>query len=137
MAGQVWINLPVKDLNKSKSFFTEIGFSLNEGFGNADDQASLVIGDKNVILMLFPESTFQKFTGNNISDTTKGTEVLFSIGAESKEEVDEMVSKAVKAGGTIYGQPHDQGWMYGAGFVDLDGHRWNLLYMDMSQFPVK
>lgn len=137
MAGQVWINLPVKDLNKSKAFFTEIGFSLNEGFGNADDQASLVIGDKNVILMLFPESTFQKFTGNNISDTTKGTEVLFSIGAESKEEVDEMVSKAVKAGGTIYGQPHDQGWMYGAGFADLDGHRWNLLYMDMSQFPVE
>ncbi|WP_141499897.1 VOC family protein [Paenibacillus luteus] len=137
MAGQVWINLPVKDLNKSKAFFTEIGFSLNEGFGNADDQASLVIGDKNVILMLFPESTFQKFTGNNISDTTKSTEVLFSIGAESKEEVDEMVAKVVKAGGTIFGQPNDQGWMYGAGFADLDGHRWNLLYMDMSQFPVE
>ncbi|MEK4061548.1 MULTISPECIES: VOC family protein [unclassified Paenibacillus] len=103
MAGQIWINLPVKDINKSKDFFTEIGFSLNQGPGNADDKASLVIGDKNVIVMLFTESTFERFTGNDIADTTKGTEVLFTIGADRKEEVDEMVTKVVKAGGSIYG----------------------------------
>ncbi|WP_379146877.1 VOC family protein [Paenibacillus sp. sgz500992] len=137
MAGQIWINLPVKDINKSKDFFTEIGFSLNQGHGSADDKASLVIGDKNVIVMLFTESTFERFTGNNIADTTKGTEVLFTIGADSKEEVDEMVTKVGKAGGSIYGKPHDQGWMYGAGFADLDGHRWNVLYMDMSKFPAE
>lgn len=137
MAGQIWINLPVKDINKSKDFFTEIGFSLNQGPGNADDKASLFIGDKNVIVMLFTESTFERFTGNHIADTTKGTEVLFTIGADSKEEVDEIVTKVVKAGGSIYGKPHDQGWMYGAGFADLDGHRWNVLYMDMSKFPAE
>jgi uncharacterized protein len=62
---------------------------------------------------------------------------LLSFDAESKEVVDEMLEKAVKAGGTIYGEPHDQGWMYGAGFTDLDGHRWNVLYMDMSNMPEK
>jgi predicted lactoylglutathione lyase len=137
MTKQIWINLPVKDLEKSKEFFTQLGFSLNPGPGNTDDKASLVIGDKNVIVMLFPEPTFTKFTGNDIADTKQGTEVLISIDAESKKEVDEMVKKVVEAGGTIYGKPNDQGWMYGAGFADLDGHRWNVLYMDMSNMPEK
>ncbi|BBH20115.1 glyoxalase [Paenibacillus baekrokdamisoli] len=135
MTKEIWINLPVKDVKKSKEFFIQLGFSLNPRHGNTDDKASLVIGDKNVIVMLFPEPTFKKFTGNEIADTKQGTEVLISIDAESKEEVDEIVKKAVKAGGTIYGKPHDQGWMYGAGFADLDGHRWNVLYMDMSKMP--
>lgn len=135
MPNQMWINLPVKDLNKSKEFFAQLGFSLNRGPGNDYDNASLVIGDKNVIVMLFPESIFKKFTGNDIADTTRGTEVLFTIGAESKEEVDEMVKKVVKAGGTIHDKPDEQGWLYGAGFADLDGHRWNVLYMDISKMP--
>jgi len=136
VAKQIWINLPVKDLNESKEFFTQLGFSVNRGPGNTDENASLVIGDKNVVVMLFPEPTFKKFTGSDIANTTQGTEVLITIGAESKEEVDEMVKKVVKAGGTIHDKPDDnQGWLYGAGFADLDGHRWNVLYMDMSKMP--
>lgn len=138
MTKEIWINLPVKDINKSKEFFTQLGFLLNPGPGNTADSASFLIGNKKVVMMLFTESTFKNFTGNEIADAKKATEVLFSIDAESREEVDEMANKAVKAGGTIFGQPKEsQGWMYGCGFADLDGHRWNVLYMDMSKMPGK
>lgn len=135
MTKEFWINLPVKDLNKSKEFFAKLGFSFHPRHSNSDDAAGLVIGDKNVIVMLFPEPTFQKFTGNEVADTKQATEVLLSIDAESREEVDVLVKKAVMAGGTIFSEPQGQGWMYGAGFADLDGHRWNVLYMDMSKMP--
>lgn len=135
MTKEFWINLPVKDLNKSKVFFTKLGFSFHPRHHNSNDAAGLLIGDSNAIVMLFPESTFKSFTRNDISDTKQATEVLLSIDAASKEEVDEMILKAVEAGGTIYSEPHDQGWIYGAGFIDLDGHRWNVLYMDMSKMP--
>ncbi|SDN18626.1 hypothetical protein SAMN04487897_10261 [Paenibacillus sp. yr247] len=135
MTKEFWINLPVKDLNKSKEFFTKLGFSFHPRHSNSDDAAGLLIGDSNVIVMLFLESTFKRFTRNELADTKLGNEVLLSFDAQSKKEVDEMIEKAVKAGGTIYGEPLDQGWMYGAGFTDLDGHRWNVLYMDMSMTP--
>jgi len=87
---------------------------------------------------LFTEATFKNFTGNEIPDSNEGTEVLFSIGAENREEVDEMAEKVVKAGGTIYAEAEDNdSWMYGCGFADLDGHRWNVLYMDMSKMPME
>lgn len=135
MTKEFWINLPVKDLNKSKEFFTKIGFSFHPRHLNSNDAAGLLIGESNTIVMLFPESTFKSFTRNDISNTQQATEVLLSIDAASKEEVEEMVQKAVAAGGTIYSEPSGQGWMYGAGFADLDGHRWNVLYMDMSKMP--
>ncbi|WAH35953.1 VOC family protein [Alicyclobacillus dauci] len=80
-------------------------------------------------------SSFERFIGTKIADTTQGTEVLLTIGADSEGEVDEMITKVIKAGGSIFGKPTDHGWMYGAGFADLDGHRWNVLYMDMSKMP--
>ncbi len=87
-------------------------------------------------MMLFTEPAFKTFTRNEIVNTKQGTEVLLSIDVESREEVDEMAAKAVKAGGTLYAEPGDnQGWMYGCGFADPDGHRWNVLYMDMSKMP--
>ncbi len=136
MTKDLWINLPVKDLAKSKEFFTKLGFSFNTKYGNTDISAGLIIGNKSMVVMLFAESTFEKFTKNKITDTKQSTEVLFSIDAESREEVDELAKKVVKAGGTIYGEPgENQGWMYGCGFCDLDGHRWNILYMDMSKMP--
>ncbi|MFJ7934386.1 VOC family protein [Sporosarcina sp. NPDC096371] len=134
MTKQIWINLPVKDIKKSRAFFTKLGFSHNTEHGNQDDSAGFFIGDKNVVIMLFTEPTFKMFTRNEITDTRQSTEVLFSIDAESREEVDEMAKKAVEAGGTIFGEPEEQqGWMYGCGFADLDGHRWNVLYMDLSK----
>src|SRR6185436_11940786 len=136
MTKDIWINLPVKDINKSKEFFTKLGFANNPGPGNSDVSTSFLIGSKKVIVMLFAESVFKNFTRNNIPDTKQSTEVLFSFDAESREEVDELAKKVKEAGGTLYGEPgENQGWMYGCGFCDLDGHRWNVLYMDMSKMP--
>lgn len=98
--------------------------------------ASFFLGEKNVAVNFFTEEIFKSFSGNEISDTTKGTEALFSIDAQSPSEVDEMAKKAVEAGGKLYGSPGEKdGWMYGCGFTDLDGHRWNVLYMDMEKMP--
>ena len=136
MTKELWINLPVKDLKKSKEFFNKLGFSFDEKYTNSDEGACLVIGEKNIVVMLFTESAFKNFTGNKIPDSKQGTEVLFSIDAESRQEVDEMAEKVVKAGGTIYAEAEDNdSWMYGFGFSDLDGHRWNVLFMDMSKLP--
>ena len=136
MAKDIWINLPVKDLAKSKEFFTAIGFSLNPGPGNSEVSASFAIGDKEVILMLFSEAVFETFTGNRIPDANQGTEVLFSLGVGSRGEVDQLAKLVAEAGGTVFSGPQEsQGWMYGCGFADLDGHRWNALYMDMSSVP--
>ncbi|MCJ8008309.1 VOC family protein [Lederbergia wuyishanensis] len=133
MTKQFWINLPVNDVAKSKEFFTKLGFTCSTKHGGF---AELTIGDNNVQVMLFPESTFMNFTSNEIIDTKKSTEVLFSIDAESREEVDNMAKTAEDAGGTIFGKPGEsQGWMYGCVFADLDGHRWNVLYMDMDKMP--
>ena len=136
MTKEIWINLPVKDAKKSREFFLAMGFKINPRHGNTDNSASLFIGDKNVVLMLFEEQAFKSFTNHEITNTTQSTEVLFSIDAESKEEVDEMAAKAVAAGGSSPHQPKEmQGWMYGCLFMDPDGHRWNVLYMDMSKMP--
>jgi uncharacterized protein len=135
-AKDIWINLPVKDVSKSKEFFTKLGFSFSTEYGNGNDCAGLLVGSKKTVIMLFLESTFKKFIGSEIADTKLGTEVLFSFSAENKDEVDEMAKKVTDAGGTIFGKPSDiQGWMYGFGFIDPDGHRWNSLYMDMSKMP--
>ncbi len=133
MTKEIWINLPVADLNRSKEFFTKIGINVS---ASSNEMIKMVIGDNKVIIMLFPERAFKKFTGNDLVDTQKNTEVLFSISAESKEEVNDFAKKVKLAGGTIFGEPKEnQGWMYGCGFTDLDGHRWNVLYMDMSKMP--
>ena len=138
MTKEFWINLPVKDIAKSKEFFTKLGFSFSTQYGNGTDMAGLMIGEKKIMVMLFAEATFKKFTKNELTDTKKSTEVLFSFDAENKEEVDEMAKKAATAGGTVFSKPADcEGWMYGCGFADLDGHRWNILYMDMSKMPKK
>lgn len=136
MTREIWINLPVGDVNRSREFFLSIGFLLNKQHGNTSESASLLVGSKQIVLMLFPEATFRMFTGAPASDTSMGAEVLFSIDAESREEVDEMARNVVKGGGTIYSAPGDSGgWMYGFGFTDPDGHRWNVLHMDFSKMP--
>jgi predicted lactoylglutathione lyase len=134
MTKQLWLNLPVKDLEKSKKFFSELGFSFNTEHGNSPVSASLVVG-KNV-LMLFDEASFKNFTKTEIADTAKSNEILISIDVESKEEADELAKKVTNAGGIIYAGPGEKdGWMYGFAFTDLDGHRWNVLYMDISKMP--
>ena len=129
MAKECWINLPVKDLEKSKGFFKALGFRLNERFSDSDAMAGVVIGSHNAMVMLFPEETFMSFTNNTIADTETCTEFLISISVENEDEVQELTHKAAAAGGIIFAEPGERNGMYGAGFCDLDGHRWNLLVM--------
>lgn len=136
MTKEVWINLPVKDLARSRTFFNAIGFTIDQSAGNPNTMVSLLLGSKPVRVMLFEESTFKHFTSHAITDTKQSSEVLISFDAESREEVDALAEAVVKAGGALYGKPSDvQGWMYGFGFTDPDGHRWNALYMDMNKMP--
>jgi uncharacterized protein len=131
MSQEIWINLPVNNVEKSTAFFNEIGLQA-VNVGNA--RAKLTIGQTTIVL--FPNAAFEKFTHSKTADTSICAEVIFSIGAESREEVDAFIQKVEVAGGSIFGKPSEiDGWMYGAGFTDLDGHRWNLLYMDKSKMP--
>lgn len=133
---QVWLNLPVKDIKRSKQFFDEIGFKSNPRHEADEHLASYLIGESNFVVMLFPDSTFKGFVQSEIADTSKGAEVLINVDAQSKEEVDEMAEKVRMAGGKIYAEPREsEGWMYAFGFEDPDGHRWSMLHMDMSKFP--
>jgi len=136
MSRELWLNLPVREPERAKAFYTQLGFRLNEKYASQDGSFCLVVGENQVVLMFFPESAFQGFAGNAVADSSRGTEVLFSLGANSRDEVDAIALKAERAGGTVFSKPGEKsGWMYGCGFTDLDGHRWNAVYMDMSKMP--
>ncbi len=130
MATKIFVNLPVKNLNKSIMFFTQLGFSFNPQF--TDETATCMIVSGDIFVMLLVEDKFKTFTPKQICDTSKYSEVLICLSLESRVKVDEMVQKAVAAGGTTYSQPQDHGFMYGHGFQDLDGHIWELIYMEPS-----
>ncbi|MFV8373768.1 VOC family protein [Flavobacterium sp. LB1P62] len=135
MIKKVWLNLAVKNIEISKKFFLEIGFSFN-GQYDTSHSTCLLVGETNFGVMLFEENQFASCIQNKVTDTTVSSEILISIDAESKEEVDEFAKKVEAAGGTVFAKPaENQGWMYGCGFADLDGHRWNMLYMDFSKVP--
>lgn len=133
MATKIFVNLPVKDLKKSINFFTQLGFSFNPQF--TDEQATCMIIGENIFAMLLVEERFKDFTKKPISDARKSTEVLLALDAASRANVDTMIGNAVKAGGLTYADPQDHGWMYGHSFADLDGHQWEILYMDESAIP--
>jgi uncharacterized protein len=130
MATQIFVNLPVKDLNRSVEFFTKLGFKFNPQF--TDETATCMIVSEAIFVMLLTEAKFKTFTPKEVCDATKSTEVLVCLSSESRAEVDELVRKAVAAGGTTYNEPQDHGFMYGHGFQDLDGHIWELIYMEPS-----
>ena len=130
MATKIFVNLPVKNLKQSVGFFTKLGFSFNPQF--TDDSATCMVVSEDIFVMLLTETKFKTFTPQEICDTTKSTEVLVCLSTESRAKVDEMVRKAVAAGGTTYNEPQDHGFMYGHGFQDLDGHIWELIYMEPS-----
>jgi len=130
MATQIFVNLAVKNLDKSKTFFEKLGYKFNPQFTN-ENAACMIISDT-IYAMLLTEPFFKGFTPKNIVDSKKATEVLVCLSADSRAEVDEIVRKAVAAGGRIYNEPQDHGFMYGHGFEDLDGHLWELAYMEPS-----
>ena len=124
------MNLPVQDLKGSKGFFTELGFEFNPEF--SDDKAACMIVDQNILVMLLERDRFKDFINGEIADATKTTEVLTALSADSRQQVDETVAKAVAAGGKSWKPLFDEGPMYGGSFQDLDGHVWELLYMEQQ-----
>ena len=135
MTKEIWLNLPVKDIGKTKEFFEKIGFTPNDKYSNPE-MTGFIVGQKAMAVMFVAEETFKSFSKSEISDSAKGAEILISFDAESRAEVDETASRVFDAGGTIFSEPAEiQGWMYGFGFSDLDGHRWNMLFMDFSKMP--
>jgi uncharacterized protein len=128
MPSNIFINLPVKNLKQSIEFFANLGFSFNAQF--TDETATCMIVAANIFVMLLTEKKFQSFTPKKICDATKSTEVLVALSMDDRAAVDGMVRKAVAAGGTTYNEPRDHGFMYQHGFADLDGHIWEIFWMD-------
>lgn len=135
MHKQIFVNLPVRDLPKSKRFFEALGLGFNAQFTN-DQAACLELGE-NIFAMLLTEDFFKGFTSKTLCDTTKSTEVLLCLSCEDRKEVDAQVARALAAGGTVPREPQDMGFMYSHSFEDLDGHTWELVYMDMKAVPAQ
>ncbi|WP_148714009.1 VOC family protein [Chitinolyticbacter meiyuanensis] len=133
MSRQIFVNLPVRDLPRTKEFFAALGFEYNAQFTN--EQAACMVVSNDIYVMLLVEEFFKTFTAKKLVDAHSATEVLVCLSCDSRSEVDALVAKAVAAGGKIPRPPQDYGFMYGHAFEDLDGHIWELAYMDMSQVP--
>jgi predicted lactoylglutathione lyase len=130
MATKIFVNLPVKDLKRSVTFFTALGYKFNAQF--TDENATCMVVSEDIYVMLLVEPFFKTFTNKEIADAHKTVETLVCFSADSREEVDAMVSKAVAAGATVPRAAQDHGFMYAHGIEDLDGHIWEWTYMDPS-----
>ncbi|MGQ0442216.1 MAG: VOC family protein [Methylophilaceae bacterium] len=128
MEPQIYVNLPVKNLNQSIAFFTQLGFKFNPQF--TDENATCMIIGEDSFVMLLIEGFFQTFTNKSIADAKSTTEVLLCISVQSRPEVDSMVKKAIAAGGKSHQKPQDHGFMYMHGFEDLDGHLWEIMFVE-------
>lgn len=133
MFRQIFVNLPIKDMARSQAFFKSLGLTFNPQFTN-EQGACLEIGE-NFYAMLLVEPFFQGFTKLPISDAKKATEVLIALSVGSRAEAEEVVRKAVAAGATTPNAPTDHGFMFQHGFADLDGHQWEVFWMDESAAP--
>ena len=130
MATKIFVNLPVKDLQKSIEFYTKLGYNFNPQF--TDETATCMIISEDIYAMLLTHDKFKSFTAKEICDTTKATSALISLSCESRAQVDELVAKALAAGGATSSEPTDHGFMYSHDYEDLDGNGWGLFWMDPS-----
>jgi predicted lactoylglutathione lyase len=128
MARSIFVNLAVRDLKRSVDFFTQLGFQFNAQF--TDESATCMIISDQAYVMLLVHDRFKDFTRKQIVDSHAQTEVLLALSAESREVVDEMVNRALAAGGAPANEPQDHGFMYGWSFQDPDGHIWEVVWMD-------
>jgi uncharacterized protein len=128
MNKQIFVNLSVKDLKRSMDFFSKLGYTFNPQF--TDDKAACMVISNEIYAMLLIEDFFKSFTFKDIVDTKKAAECTVALSCESKAEVDSLVEKAVKAGGVSSQPVSDMGFMYSRSFQDLDGHIWEILWMD-------
>ena len=128
MATKIFVNLPVKDLNRTIEFFTKLGFTFNPQF--TDENATCMIIGEDIYVMLLVERFFKTFIKKEIFNVTKDAEVIVALSAESREKVDQMMNRVLEAGGKESRDPQDHGWMYGRSFQDIDGHLWEIIYMN-------
>ena len=135
MPRNLYVNLPVKDLERTVDFFTALGFAFNPMF--TDENATCMIVNDGTSVMLLVESYFATFTGKPVADARAVTETLLAISVDSRAEVDDLVAKALARGASEYAEPKDYGFMYQRGIADLDGHQWEVFYMDEAQFPAQ
>jgi predicted lactoylglutathione lyase len=133
MGTPAFIHLPVKDVDRSVAFFTKLGYSFNPELSGED--AGCMIVNELLNVMLLPEKFFNTFTEKTICDTAKSAEMIITVSAASREAVYEMGRNVIKAGGILPTPKLDTGWMYSQGFQDLDGHLWDVLYMDVEAVP--
>jgi predicted lactoylglutathione lyase len=130
---QIFVNLPVRDLERSKRFFGDLGFSFEPKF--TDENAACMVVSDTIFVMLLVESFFKTFIDKPVCDATRSAEVLVCLSCDSRAEVDRLVAKAVAAGGTAPREPKDYGFMYQHGFQDPDAHIWELVYMVPGEQP--
>jgi len=133
MAKKIFINLPVADLKKAMAFYTAIGFTNNPQF--TDETAACMVLTEEIFVMLLTKKKFNEFTKKEIGNTVKTASVINSLSVDSNDEVNTMIEKALKAGGKEPNEAKDYGFMQQRSFEDLDGHLWEVLYMDLSKFP--
>jgi predicted lactoylglutathione lyase len=127
---KIFVNLPVTDLSKSVEFFTQLGFEFNPQF--TDENATCMIVSDEAFVMLLVKDFFKTFTKKELCETATHTEVIVALSADSREQVDDIVDRALAAGGQPSNEPMDHDFMYGRSFQDLDGHLWEVFYMDPS-----
>lgn len=127
MSRMIFVNLPVSDVQRSRQFFTALGFGVNEQFSN--EAAVCIVIDDNIFAMALGHEHFQSFTPRSIADATQSTEVLLALSCESRAEADAMIETAVASGGSEPRPTQDLGWMYSRAFADADGHIWEVAWM--------
>ena len=125
---KIFVNLAVRDLKRAKAFFSALGFDYNPKFTD-ENAACMVVSDESYV-MLLAEPFFKTFSKRELCDTSRQTETLIALSCETRDEVDELTKKAIEAGGRDAMPAQDQGFMYGRSFYDLDGHHWEVFWMD-------
>jgi predicted lactoylglutathione lyase len=128
MSRMIFVNLPVQDLDASVDFFTKLGFTFNQQF--TDENATCMVVSEQACVMLLVRPFFGSFTTKDVADASSTTEVVLAVSADSREEVDTLVDQALALGGSPTKDPQDEGYMYGRSFYDLDGHAWEVMWMD-------
>ncbi|WP_151775502.1 VOC family protein [Streptomyces abyssomicinicus] len=124
----IFVNLPVRDIDASKKFFSELGYTINPQF--SDETTASVVISEHIIVMLLSHEKYAQFTTKEIADSTRTSEVLVALSAESREKVDELVDRALALGAVEPREKQDLGFMYGRAFEDLDGHTFEVAWMD-------
>ncbi|TFZ03884.1 VOC family protein [Ramlibacter humi] len=133
MARKIFVNLPIENMAQSRKFFESLGFGFNPAFTN--EQGACMVISEDIYAMLLVKPFFQTFTSKRIADAKESAEVLVCLSCDSRAEVDDLVGKALQAGGREPRAPQDHGFMYGRSFEDLDGHVWELMWMDPAAVP--